>query len=596
MDTLEARMLSAGVKPSTVVVTVSTIRGLQRDGVDWGTVDGPALVQRCAGQPARLHRLRAGLIHAFSEAEARVRWPEVYQRVNSRPVPAAGGDIKAPTLENSLPVALIRRPPDDPVRVLFGSLFRKLLKRGGMTTASTFRSHLSFLYGFMAATPASLITDAHGLDTDEIQQRLRALDHEQVVRAYDRYRQESDRVERRLTLSALCSQLHVLTVVFRDILRVTKGRAIECGDFGVLAPRRRKRDRRGANSDAGCSTIGHSTASTLSVFADEAPIADRGAAWLRNAGEKKQCGIHCFNAAETRALYLACETDFERLLLTALFTTSMRIGGFCLARRQGAVYGQSPASVSAGTTLSTNEKGNVPRDYPIAAGLAALLPRWVAAGMSGPFYLFPSTPGGDRPMDTRVARSAFMRVAARADVVGPYVHPHTTRHTVCWTLSALDNELQYIADFAGHKSSAVTDKVYIAMEAAQKRSRMVIPWLSGTGQAESDRLKAIAWELASAIAGPFASPDGRTFPVYTPPPPAKRGVLKKPTVVVLDPVVKDAQHKEVAEASVNRAEEKAAKKAKKMEEKERRKERMASVNAEFLEAMKTIKESNKSND
>ena len=33
-----------------------------------------------------------------------------------------------------------------------------------------------------------------------------------------------------------------------------------------------------------------------------------------------------------------------------------------------------------------------------------LLPKWVASGGAGTRYLFPSNPGGERPMNTRIAR------------------------------------------------------------------------------------------------------------------------------------------------------------------------------------------------
>ena len=84
-------MLEKGVKVTVVAATVTTMNGLQRDGVDWTTVDDADLVRRCAGKPERLHRLRRGLCYAFGDADARRRWPDVFRRVNKRPAVVDNG-------------------------------------------------------------------------------------------------------------------------------------------------------------------------------------------------------------------------------------------------------------------------------------------------------------------------------------------------------------------------------------------------------------------------------------------------------------------------------------------------------------------------
>ena len=554
MDNLEAKLHDAGMKHSVIAVTIGVMRGFLRDGVDWETVSGQNIVERCAGHPARLHRVRRGLIHAFTDAEARRRWPEVFRRTNAR---GSNEDPKKPTIENILPVELLRRTPEDTVRSLFYLLFRKLCRRGGMTLASSFRVNLSFLYGFLCATSASLWPDAHIVTEDVIKARLRALTHEELVRADGRDRQESSRGDRSLSLQALCTQLNFLTVVFRDVLGAVK-RPLLCSDFGIVDVKRgHQRGRKRAADTASTASVGASTVtSALSAFNEDPPIVDRsgGAGWVREALKST---VHCFNAAEVRALYLHCQTDLERLLVAALFTTGMRIGGFCLAKRDGVVVGRPPSVT--GEEITTNEKYNRIRRYPVARSLAVLLPGWVAAGQCGDVYLFPGTPGGDRPMDTRRARTIFMGVAARAGLQGSHVKPHTTRHTVCWTLSALGNKLEEISDFAGHRSTSVTNDVYIAMDEAQKRSRMDIPWLETDGRSGAERLQDTALELAAAIAGPFASEDGRTFPDYR-----RAGhhqPIRRVTVVEPPVTVDEEQHHRVAAASLSRAEKKAARKA-----------------------------------
>ena len=193
MDSLESAMLARGVKSSFVTVMISTMRGFEHDGVDWATVTGAELVQRC-GKPGRLHRLRCGLVHMFGNAEAREKWPEVFHRIGSRQETPGDTDMKKPTLEKVLPRGLYDRPSTDAVRYLFEILFRKLQRRGGMNTVLIIRCNLSFLYGFVCATPVSLWPDAHNLSVVDLKMHLKALTHEQLVHGYDRYRQESDRV------------------------------------------------------------------------------------------------------------------------------------------------------------------------------------------------------------------------------------------------------------------------------------------------------------------------------------------------------------------------------------------------------------------
>lgn len=176
MDNLETRLLEAGLRSSVVTGTMGIMRGFARDGIDWATVNGEDLVRRCTGRPARLHRLRRGLTYAFTAAEARRRWPEVFRRTNSRGSP--GDDPKRPTVENVMPAELLRRDANDTVRSLFELVFRKLCRRGGMTLASTFRVNLSFLYGFFCATPVSLWPDAHTVTVDDIRERMCVLTHE----------------------------------------------------------------------------------------------------------------------------------------------------------------------------------------------------------------------------------------------------------------------------------------------------------------------------------------------------------------------------------------------------------------------------------
>ena len=135
-----------------------------------------------------------------------------------------------------------------------------------------------------------------------------------------------------------------------------------------------------------------------------------------------------------------------------------------------------------------------------------------------------------------------------------------------------------MADFVGHRSTQVTKDVYIAMNQAQTRSRMHVPWL-GTVANGTDQLKDIAFELAQALASPFASEDHRTFPVYRPPKSVR-------SVRIVEPIreVTEGDHAAVSTASVNRAEEKFARK----EQKRKRKEEQLETNHKMLALLAKI--------
>ena len=126
----------------------------------------------------------------------------------------------------------------------------------------------------------------------------------------------------------------------------------------------------------------------------------------------------------------------------------------------------------------------------------------------------PARDGGpDAHVAPSTVRRTFHRVARRAGVTGPHVHPHTTRHTVAWTLHALGNSIDRVAGFVGHRSPQVTSQVYIALTQAQQRALVDCPWLDASTAGDARRrMRREAEDMARAICSPFGSVDGRTFP------------------------------------------------------------------------------------
>ena len=172
-----------------------------------------------------------------------------------------------------------------------------------------------------------------------------------------------------------------------------------------------------SDTDGGASSSGQFSLSTLAPSTDTPNgVHD----WINRASAAHVERIHYFRAEEIRALYLACETLFERILMTCLFTTGMRIGGFCTLKMGNTATGE----------INGVEKGNVITTYCVTDVLSRLLCEWNqradnTTGKRG--YLFPGRDGGkDSHIAPSTVRRAFHRVSEQAGLEGQHVHPHTS--------------------------------------------------------------------------------------------------------------------------------------------------------------------------
>jgi integrase len=109
--------------------------------------------------------------------------------------------------------------------------------------------------------------------------------------------------------------------------------------------------------------------------------------------------------------------------------------------------------------LHTQEKGELPVSYKCSIVLTKLLRDWISSGKHGAKWMFPGV-GRSEHIHRRQAYEMFMSIAKWANLSGVHVHPPTTRHTVFWTLWALDNPMETIAKMAHHRSTSTTE-VYI---------------------------------------------------------------------------------------------------------------------------------------
>jgi desulfoferrodoxin (superoxide reductase-like protein) len=347
------------------------------------------------------------------------------------------------------------------------------------------------------------------------------------LHAYTGYRAAR---QRPVQLVALTRHVRWLSLFFHTGVRVLD-RALTPGDFGLpvrTSHGAHRSWRRPLDADSVSSSTGRFS---LDALTDVGPTPDTPTVreWMRPCVTCSDHPQHYFVAAEIRALYLACDTLFERILFTSLFTTGMRIGGFCTLTHE-------PHQPVAGEIRGV-EKGNVSTTYCVTDVLCTLLNEWIEqhARSNASRYLFAGRDGGpDAHVAPSTVRRAFHRVAQRAGVTGSHVHPHTTRHTVAWTLHALGNSVERVAGFVGHRSPQVTSRVYIALTQAQQRALVDCPWLGATKTGDARRrMRQEAEEMARAICSPFGSTDGRTFPVHAPSEMAHQGHPTKGTVKAL---------------------------------------------------------------
>lgn len=105
---------------------------------------------------------------------------------------------------------------------------------------------------------------------------------------------------------------------------------------------------------------------------------------------------------------------------------------------------------------------------------------------------------------------------------------------------------------------------------------MNVPWLDNGDGGAANRLQQLAVEMAEALAGPYASDDGRTFPCFG---------RSTRTVQFQEPaIIDEEQHRVVTEASVKRAEKKAERRAHKHARRAENKE----VNRQLLATMENL--------
>ena len=298
-----------------------------------------------------------------------------------------------------------------------------------------------------------------------------------------------------LSLSTLSKHIYILNAIFPDKLKVFRCRILK-DTFGVYS---RKRSLM-APHDYHILTcpVAH-----LMFDVQKAQVMETTDLSNRLISKPRTTDIHTFNGREVGSLYLSCETLLDKLLLCFPFGTGLRIGGFCRLQRGVQILTESD-------TLNTREKRGKVVAYRLSRIMATLLNEWISGGNAGETYAFPHPTHKTLHIKPRHMRKKFMLIAGRAGVCGPHVHPQTTRHTVIWTVWALGNPVEVISKFVHHIQSPTTMERYIRPTDEEIQSTINMPWI-GIKRNDKDSTTT-AMELSLALASPFESQDGKTFP------------------------------------------------------------------------------------
>lgn len=382
-----------------------------------------------------------GGAEAGGRAAAARRWPAFWTGGrHGRALQTAGGGEA--DLARVLPRAVFDAGPQSEMWRLFARLHERLRLCLGRRCPSSMRKALSFLHGFLQR--GVLAGGEAGAGAGGIAEAVAAQDRASLIAAYERYHRGRPPV----ALHTLCTHLALVSRLFGDVLHLLRA-PLTPADFGVAGgggvggqpPFRRRRNEGGTgrhgpvsatpgSSSVVCSVervrallVGGGEATTTTTAKAGVVVAAKKA--CSRAGDEEEERVHTFTAAEVRALYLACETVFERCLLTALCTTAMRIGGFSRLERRPAVtasLGGGNNALSVGPEALSTEKGNRRTVYALSPVLRTLLAQWCSGQPDGR-WMFPSRDHPDLPISVGACARTFHRVARRAGLRGRHVRP-----------------------------------------------------------------------------------------------------------------------------------------------------------------------------
>jgi integrase len=182
-------------------------------------------------------------------------------------------------------------------------------------------------------------------------------------------------------------------------------------------------------------------------------------------------------AKQQEDIWKACENPLEKLMISLLFTTGIRVGGLRNIKKKDVYDYETNKIKDEGCTL---EKGNKIRRFMISYLVhKPLLEYLEAMHMIKSEYLFYNERDINKPKSTVFFQFLFKKVANRAGYNGSEIHIHSCRHSVARNLLESGNSMESIGKFLDHANPATTSKFYANLSTKENNNKMNLTCIGG---------------------------------------------------------------------------------------------------------------------
>jgi len=188
---------------------------------------------------------------------------------------------------------------------------------------------------------------------------------------------------------------------------------------------------------------------------------------------------HRLSSRQQEDIYSHCKTPFEKVVVSLLFTTGLRVNGLRTIKLKD-ICDKTSTPIKIFDFGKTIEKGNKTRTFPLTEMTKPHIQAWIDENhMVESEYLFPSPRITNQPMSVLNFQTMFKEVAKRAGYEGPEIHVHAARHSVAFNLLESGNSMDKIGKFLGHANPATTAKFYAKMSTKETIERMNTECIGG---------------------------------------------------------------------------------------------------------------------
>ena len=468
MDDIEKKIRASGYKPSTIQHILIVMRRLQRLGIDWAAVRDDDLLPFRGERREVVERVRMGLRCAFTDAEARRRWPKFF---TSTAVYGAHVDM----LRVSREIAAIPGVNMDLVDL---NIVRRAMKQGNSDGLHE-EARTLYMRGWCTAFDQFA----------PVPPRLRALmllrwcGDQEILEVFRRMGQSAVDHGGRNDLLPLALSFYELCVLLQPSGNVS-GRIKDASRDHILE----------LVTSQGSQFLKGRASRLFYHFARCGRWCGFVVAWrdwprvtAREAGytaKRRRRERNSLTGEELQRLFDVTKADArDDALLRYYIHTSRRRASACELLVDDVWDATAGAVRTEGVVL---EKFNRRVTFPIDDKLGAALTRWIReSGVTK--FVFPALMNNDQKWNSGGPRSWLRAICKRVGITGSHVFVHGLRHTVATLLHRSGNKIEDIAAYLGHRHVNTT-QIYIDRSVSRPQDRMSVPWLTNAADLAGLRL------------------------------------------------------------------------------------------------------------